>query len=1047
MRPEAPDRAERERALDAGASFIVQAPAGSGKTELLIQRYLLLLARVERPEEIVAITFTRKAAAEMRKRILGALHQARADERPGEGHQARTWDLARAALETNDRLGWRLEENAARLRVQTIDALCVSLTRRMPIAARFGAQPESIDDATALYYEAARDLLLAVETSSDERETRDIALLLAHLDNNAQQAMKLLVEVLERRDHWMPVIDAGADREEIEAVLVKIREDAAARCRELYPEGPDRFELWQAQAKAFLTAKHEWRASAPKKLLENEELRQALEEVMRAPPPCYTDDQWEILQAILRLLRPLVAHLRAVFAVHGQCDFIEVSQGALQALGDADGPTDLLLALDYRIRHILVDEFQDTSNSQYMLLEKLTSGWERGDGRTLFLVGDPMQSIYRFRQAEVGLFLDARRRGLGTVELEPLTLRANFRSQPAIVGWVNGTFERILPAGEDIAAGAVAYSGSIAMPGSEGPDVQVHPFYGNDVENEAARLVRLVEEARARKPDATVAILVRARSHLNEIVPGLRRAGLRFRAVEIELLAQRPVVQDLLAITRALSHLGDRTAWLSLLRAPWCGLTLTDLCALGNRGLVWDAMHDEAKLAALSEDGRTRLAATRSVLARFVDERLRTSLREAVEGAWLGLRGPAAAENATELEDAAIYLDFLEANEEAGAIADPDTFDRRLEKLYAVPDLEADETLQVMTVHKAKGLEFDTVILPGLGRGADWDDPRLFLWLKRHAPGRGAELLIAPVNASGGEDDEIYQYIRRIDRGHGDHEIGRLLYVAATRARTALHVAGEAPFNRNGTPQARSGSLLKRLWPAVEARFGERREGAEPRDARGRRAPLIQALRRLATVGAPIESPSAVSWESAPEEPMEDTRIEFSWAGETARRIGTVAHRWLQRMGDEGLDAWSVEKVRSLTKVFAANLAAGGVPASEVDAATQAVASALENTLTDERGRWILGSHPQAWNEYRLTFDDGRARRTYILDRHFVDANGERWIVDYKTSRHEGAGLEAFLDEERSRYREQLARYARLFDGPSRQGLYFPLVPGWRECA
>src|SRR5258707_1298688 len=135
---EAPDRSQRARALDPAASFIVQAPAGSGKTELLIQRCLLLLARLDPPEEIVALTFTRKAAAEMRKRVLEALAGARNDPRPDREHDARTWDLARAALEANDRHGWKLEENSARLRVQTIDALCVSLTRRMPILSRLG---------------------------------------------------------------------------------------------------------------------------------------------------------------------------------------------------------------------------------------------------------------------------------------------------------------------------------------------------------------------------------------------------------------------------------------------------------------------------------------------------------------------------------------------------------------------------------------------------------------------------------------------------------------------------------------------------------------------------------------------------------------------------------------------------------------------------------------------------------------------------------------------------------------------------------------------
>src|SRR5437762_12048976 len=109
--PEAPDREQRRRALDPERSFIVQAPAGSGKTELLVQRYLRLLTTIDRPEEILAITFTRKAAAEMKRRVLEGLP---------------------AVLDAR-----AIADIAPRLRVQTIDALCASLTRQMPILARF----------------------------------------------------------------------------------------------------------------------------------------------------------------------------------------------------------------------------------------------------------------------------------------------------------------------------------------------------------------------------------------------------------------------------------------------------------------------------------------------------------------------------------------------------------------------------------------------------------------------------------------------------------------------------------------------------------------------------------------------------------------------------------------------------------------------------------------------------------------------------------------------------------------------------------------------
>ena len=140
---------------------------------------------------------------------------------------------------------------------------------------------------------------------------------------------------------------------------------------------------------------------------QTEPLRQALETLLRMPEERYTDEQWEALGAILELLPRAAAHLKLVFAERGETDFTEIAQGAVRALGTPDNPTDLLLALDTRIKHILVDEFQDTSYSQYELLEKLTSGWEPDDGRTLFLVGDPMQSIYRFREAKVALFLQA----------------------------------------------------------------------------------------------------------------------------------------------------------------------------------------------------------------------------------------------------------------------------------------------------------------------------------------------------------------------------------------------------------------------------------------------------------------------------------------------------------------------------------------------------------------------------------------------------------------------------------------------------------------
>ncbi|MDH3318049.1 MAG: UvrD-helicase domain-containing protein, partial [Gammaproteobacteria bacterium] len=151
----ADDAEVRREALDATRSFIVQAPAGSGKTGLLIQRYLALLATVEAPEEVVAITFTRKATAEMRGRVLKALEDADGPA-PSDAHAQRTFELARGVARRDDARGWNICANPARLRIHTIDGLCARLARQMPWLSRFGGEAQPVEDAGVYYRQAAR---------------------------------------------------------------------------------------------------------------------------------------------------------------------------------------------------------------------------------------------------------------------------------------------------------------------------------------------------------------------------------------------------------------------------------------------------------------------------------------------------------------------------------------------------------------------------------------------------------------------------------------------------------------------------------------------------------------------------------------------------------------------------------------------------------------------------------------------------------------------------------------------------------------------------
>jgi ATP-dependent exoDNAse (exonuclease V) beta subunit len=1112
-----PDLAARRDALDPARSFIVQAPAGSGKTGLLIQRYLGLLAAVEHPEEIVAITFTRKAAGEMRERVLAALLDARARKAPGTEHENTTLGLAAAALARDAAGAWGITDNPARLRIQTIDSLCAALTRQMPMLSRFGAQPESIEDAAELYVEAARATIELVE--GDDATARDVEQVLAHLDNDVGRVETLLADMLRRRDHWLRHVH-GRERDELEAALRNARRDALGRLRERLPAELEpelkaiadfafghldrggfggEIDDWALLARVLLTGDDGWRQRLTKSegfpagkpaqpwkeraqaligaLRPHDAFRAALADTRRLPPERYSDEQWGVLGAITRLLPLAAAQLKLVFQARGQVDFTEVAQRAVFALGGVGQPSDLALTLDYRVRHLLVDEFQDTSISQFELIARLTAGWEPGDGRTVFAVGDPMQSIYRFREAEVGLFLRARAAGIAGIALEPVALSANFRSQAGIVEWVNATFSSVMPAREDVGTGSVPYTASSAtrdaLPGAA---VTVHPFFNDDRAGEAARVVDLVKDAVREDREGTVAILVRNRGGLRDIVPKLKAAGLRFRAIEIEPLGHRPVVQDLLALTRALSHPADRLAWLAALRAPWCGLTLADLERLAGGDAqrpVWELMNDNARVEALSADGRERLERVRDVLQAALGDRCRGSLRARVAGAWFALSGPACVDDATDLEDAEIYFDHLEACEEAGEIADPAAFEDGLAELYALPDLQAGEQLQIMTIHKAKGLEFDTVIVPGLGRPPRADDARLLQWMEQPrilpplAPGervgaRGeADLLLAPIRETGAEEDPIYRWLRQLEDEKERLESGRLLYVAATRAKRRLHLLGDAGLKTDdgGVPSLRAPgerTLLRQLWPLVGSVY----EAAAARHAASGQAPadgdeaknaIDQSLRRIASGWQPPAPPPRVGWTPPGEPARARDEIEFSWVGETARHIGNVVHRWLQRIAGDGLAGWDAKRVRALGMTFSDELVACGLPSDAVEAAAGRVAAILEQTLADERGRWLLGAHAQAESELRLTGVLAGEIVDVALDRTFVDEHGARWIVDYKTGGHEGGDIDAFLDRERDRYRPQLERYAaimRALDArPLRLGLYFPLLNGWREWA
>ncbi|HSW49386.1 MAG TPA: 3'-5' exonuclease, partial [Bryobacteraceae bacterium] len=777
-------------------------------------------------------------------------------------------------------------------------------------------------------------------------------------------------------------------------------------------------------------------------------LLEALRLVRALPPRRYSEEQWRVMRALFEVLTLAAAHLKMVFRERGEVDFCEVAEAARFALGQSDAPSELALGLDARVQHLLVDEFQDTSIAQFELIERLTAGWEPGDGRTLFLVGDPMQSIYRFRQAEVGLFLRTVAEPVGNTRPEALVLTANHRSRRGIVDRVNEIFSSILPAADDIGSGAIAYSPSFATrPAAEEEAVSIHAFRKGEDAAEAALVVKLAREGMAARPNGSVAVLVRARTHLPAIVAALRREGMPFRAIDIDPLDERPVVRDLEALTRAMLHLGDRPSWLAILRAPWCGLTLSDLHALaggGQQGTIWDLVR--GGLSALSQEGQIRAGRLRGLLETAFAERGRWRLRTWVERTWAALGGPACLGGDDELQDAEDYLDLVERHEHAGDLEDLSEFRRQVEKLRARPDSAADGRLQVLTIHKAKGLQFDTVIVPGLGRQAPRDKPALLVSAQRPRPDGGIDRLLATIREAGKDQDPVCGYLGVLERLKERHEDARLLYVACTRARDKLHLLGHAREYAGDDVRPESGSLLELLWPGLRAeerrRFRERYEVVTPAVPAEPSATGVP-LRRLPISWTPPPLP-----ESVPVQPGGRARAErpsFEWAGDQLRHVGTVVHAALERIAQLGAEGYDPAKHLESYRCALANL---GVVPAELDGAVRRVEQSLKRALASPRGRWILAPHAEARSEYAVAgMLDGEVVHGTI-DRLLLDKDGVDWIIDYKTSAHQGGDLDLFLDEEQRRYRPQLERYARLL-APGRRrvrlGLYFPLLDAWRE--
>ncbi len=728
-----------------------------------------------------------------------------------------------------------------------------------------------------------------------------------------------------------------------------------------------------------------------------------------------------------------------------------------------------------------------------------------------------MQSIYLFRQADLALFNEVQAHGFGSqssgIAFDSLTLSRNFRSDTGVVKPLNEMFSNL---GEKSSTGAVIrshFAPAVANTGTPEEHAVKTVAHFDDgttetTEQEARRVVDIIrqhqpaiEQAHATGAEFRVAVLVRAKKHVALIAAALREAAIDYRAVEIETLEERQEIIDLSSLVRALLSPLDRIAWLSILRAPWCGLSLADLHILAGSDdpdLLKKPLPEllPTRIPLLSEDGAVRAQRVAEIMQLAISQRFSGQFSSApngfaawVERTWISLGGEQCVDEDA-YQNVQAFFQLIASFAPDGSEAASQRMTQNLRRLFAQPSSTTTDRagVQLMTIHKAKGLGFNVVIVPALERIVGRVDSLLIHWMERTRKNSSErELLIAPIGTKGAENSATYKWVCNQRSKEEDEELNRLLYVACTRARNELHLFGTVGVKQEdkgetaGTlkmvkPKARS--LLATGWPHFEQLFADQfavRQSAASKLAHTgpflvtNSVALPGNISQIAAVATPSGQPLQrlpSDWSrstDAQDEPQlsppakHSRAIEYAPANTTAQAIGVAVHALFQQIASLSTDDPRVDPSRTedhWQRIATALLRHAGLTGKQLTTQAEHVIKMLQTAAQDAHGQWILGQRRQARSESAWTshhqgvFETTRADRVFIAGSEpLLDGETHLWIVDYKTTALSDSDSDLFLQEERSQHEAQLEGYGRVLraalssDLPIRFALYYPSLP------
>lgn len=1088
------DQSARNEALEPTTSFLIDAPAGSGKTEILVKRYLTLLLTVEAPEQVLFNTFTVQASGEMKKRVYSALKLASSGQMPVIAYERELYDIAKRVLDVDKAKGWGLLEQKSRLNIGTNDSYFVKLANSQPLTSNVGGSIAVTKTPELLYLKAAEQLL-ALHNSDNEEFAGPVKKLLELNRNDFSKTSELISTMLASRDQWVhyvATIDSSM-KDELESGLLMVASALTQKALDkLAPYGPlieellayavsntneiddthrtlfENFEFpykgvktvddirsVKAIAKLLTTTatKTTLRKSvnavmgfpAPSKIKDKEvklkasdykdsykvmmselaldsDFTSALSTCQSVPNPTYSEEEWGTLTQLMVVLPLAIAQLKVVFREESQFDFTEVAHSAMRVMNTEDGVSDALLKVDRSIKHILVDEFQDTNTTQFKMYELMVSGWEPGDGRTITVVGDPMQAIYMFRGSNVNLFTRAIQNGIGDIKLKLLTLSSNFRSQSGVVEDVNAHFKELLPSKHDLLRGESAFNEAHAVKPKFTDGIEHITFSGKPsevIESEAKYIVDSIQSIKLNEPNAKIAVLGRAKSDLTPISIALKTKKVGYKAVDMFKLESNWAVMDVISMAKALLNDDDRISWAAFLHSPLVGLTLQQIEAFTpptDRSTFWAYLNSMSLQTIGNAETISLLQRMMTVVSQARAKFYRLPFSEILKGVFIELKGFSCLRGKTDLDAVDSFFNLM--HELPQTLPTTDELERQIASAFEDQQVE-DSSIQLMTQHKAKGLEFDYVFIPQCHKGSRSDSRSLLISDAILHEDGGATPILAPMGKS--KSSEIYEFIRQYLKMKKQNEHVRLAYVAVTRAKVKTYLTGSIPLaTKASNPTYREDSFFGILAAKKEVEAIESAEISEYTDS----SDCIQY--KLASYASrQLPSDNMLAEYRGIENINNDVLPPLAQSDIESQAFGTVYHKQIEMWVKHGVNVQDINMAQC-KELWRNALIKEGVDATRAIESVKRLEETFTAAQSSENFQWLVTKRQMDYCELELSSLENGNVINSVLDRLFKDS-GRWYLIDYKTNRRmKGEKKSAFVKRMKDEYENQMRRYTNL---------------------